>query len=190
MKSQLTVALLITGYCGLQAIAPQPSTAALSLKACVYDPEALASQSDEWRAMVLDIDKRYQKEAEGIKSEEAKLQELAKSLNAKVSVMSQASREAEAESLTRKKRDLDTKAEHLVKDYQEERQRANMRFYRSLEQGVSSFATAKGYDMAIPKGPGLFAKQEADQTAAISKHMNDSYAARKNSANNITLAKK
>jgi len=188
MKHKLSLGLLVFGSCAaLQA-------EAISMKICVYDPEALAGQSDEWRAMVLDIDKRYQKEAEGIKTEEAKIQEAAKTLNSKMAVLSEASRESEAAALGRKKRDLDTKAERLVKDYQEERQGANMRFYRRLEEGVSGFAVAKGYDMAIPKGPGLFAKKEADQTAAISKYMNDGYASRKNTALEtkpaMTLAKK
>jgi Skp family chaperone for outer membrane proteins len=186
MKHNLTLGLLLGSCAVMQA-------EAISMKICVYDPEALASQSDEWRAMVLEIDKRYQKEAEGIKTEEAKLQETAKNLNSKMAVLSETSREAEARSLNNKKRDLDTKAERLVKDYQEERQGANMRFYRSLEAGVSGYATAKGYDMAIPKGPGLFAKAEADQTQAISKYMNESYASRKNNAlaaKPMTVAKK
>ena len=158
------------------------STAAVAAesKLCFYDPEQLASQSDEWRALVMDVDKRFQKEAEKIKSAEAEFQKSAQAFNTKAAVLGDAAREAETERLDRTKADLEHSAKRMVDEYQNARQKVNVSFYKKLDEGIVGYLeTQPGIEAAIPKTPGVFLKKGVtDHTTAIASHMNREYKSR------------
>jgi Skp family chaperone for outer membrane proteins len=148
------------------------SNAAEAVKVCVYDPEKVMGQSKELAGLTGEIDKKYQKQFDELKKDEETLRADANNFQAKASVMNELAREGEQESLVRRKRDLDAKAERVLEDYKMERQKVSMRFLKKLEDGVSAFAQANAYDVVLPKGPGVYALAKADQTVALVSHMN------------------
>jgi|GEM_PF-7050248 Skp family chaperone for outer membrane proteins len=168
------------------------SCVAAEVKVCVYDPEIVMSQSKELAGLASEIDKKYQKQFDSLKKEEETLRDEASKLQAKASVMNELARENEQESLVRRKRDLDTRAERVLEDYKRERQKVSMRFLQKLEQGIGEFAQAQSYDLVLPKGPGVYALARADQTSALVTHMNKKFDETKKTltAAPITVAKK
>ena len=146
-----------------------------NLKVCVYDPDILTQQSKECNELLLRVDKEFQPKFDEVKKEEQLLVDSANKLQAKASMISEAALKNEQTSLMRRKRDLETQAKSIMEDYQVERQNAGMNFLKKLEQGITSFSDAYGYDIVIPKGPGMFAMPRADQTSAVVTHMNKAY---------------
>ena len=194
MKRTLSLALMCTSL-SLVAATEKAVKNQSNSKICFYDPEQLAGQSEEWRALVMDVDKKYQKEAEKIKSAEAQFQKEVQAFNAKVAVLSESSRESESERLERTKADLEHKAKRMVDEYQNERQKVNVRFYKKLDEGIVSFLdTQANLEAAVPKTPGVFLKKGVnDYTTAIANHMNKEYASRAKAAvpaaNSVVVAK-
>jgi len=149
---------------------------AVSLKVCVYDPEALMGQSKEYADVMASFEKGYQKKIDELKKEEDGLRDAANKFQAKATMLSEMARETEQEGLMRRKRDLEIKAKSMSEDYNMERQKTGLRYIKKLEEGISSFAQANGYDLILPKGPGVFAvASRADQTTAVLTHVNKKY---------------
>lgn len=146
-----------------------------NLKVCVYDPDRVMGQSKEWTEAVTSLDKSYQKKFDDMKKEEESLKDAMGKFQTKMSMLSESSRETEQDSLMRRKRDLEGRAERVMEDYKMERQKTGMKFLKKLEEGVGGFAQANNYDLVLPKGPGVYALARADQTAAIVGHMNKKF---------------
>jgi Skp family chaperone for outer membrane proteins len=190
MKRVLVIGLLLNfTFVAAGALAPKATAPS---QICFYDPEMLASQSDEWRALVMEVDKKYQKEADVIKAAEAKFQEEVKAFNAKVAVLSESARESEAEGLERKKTNLENSAKQMVADYQKAREKVNVRFYKTLEDSVTNYIEKEShFYAAVPKTPGVFVKKGVnDETMKIASHMNREYNGRKSAAAPLIVAKK
>lgn len=146
-----------------------------NVKVCVYDPEQVMSQSKELGRLIGEIDKKYQAQFEALKKEEDTLRDDAAKFQAKASVMKPAALEEGKKDLERRTRDLNTKAERVFEDHRNERQKIGINFVRVLEEGVGQFAQANGYDLVLPKSPGVFALARADQTTALVAHMNKKF---------------
>ncbi len=175
-----------------------------NLKVCVYDPEIVMSQSKELSGLMTDMEKKYQKQFDGLKQREdalraeaTKLQKDAAAFQATLNVVNESAREQGQDALMRRQRKLegdkltlDNEAKRVLEDYNRDRQNANMRFLKKLEDGVGSFAQANSFDLMIPRGPGVYALASADQTKALVSHMNKKFDDNKKPAAGLTVAKK
>ncbi len=171
MKKQLLLLPFIASSC----LAAASNPVGMPLNVCVYDPDVIASKSDEYKSMVTEVDNRFKSKFDGIEKEKESLRTDVNKFQAKMSMMNDSSREAEQEVLMRRERDLKTNAEHVMQDYKGEREKLNMRFFKKLDEGMNSFKTAYKIDIAMPKNPLVFASNRADQTNAIVTHLNKLY---------------
>ncbi len=160
----------------------------MAMSVCVYDPDVIASKSDEYRTMVEDVDKRFKTKFDAIEKEKESLRNDVTKFQSKMSMMNDSSRDSEQESLMRRERDLKTNAEHVMQDYKVEREKLNMRFFKKLDEGMNSFKAAYKIDICMPKNPLIFASQRADQTNAIVSHLNKLYTEEKKTL--VATAKK
>lgn len=175
MKKQL----LILPFIATSFLANAAEPVGVAMSVCVYDPDIIASKSDEYRTMVEDVDKQFKTKFDFIEKEKENLRSDVGKFQAKMSMMNDSSREAEQEGLMRRERDLKTNAEHVMQDYKGEREKLNMRFFKKLDEGMNSFKAAYKIDIAMPKNPLVFASQRADQTNTIISHLNKLYAEEK-----------
>ncbi|MBN1549202.1 OmpH family outer membrane protein [Candidatus Babeliales bacterium] len=145
------------------------------LAICAYNPDEIMEKSKERAALVEEIDTTYQKLFDTIKQEESELKDAVTKFQNKVALLSEAAKETEQNTLVRKKRDLDTKAERALEDYRVERQKAELRFVQKLDSQVSQFAQEHHYDLVVPKSPGLAMRSQADKTQELLAYMNKAY---------------
>ncbi len=173
MKKQL----LILPFIASALVATEPIGVPMNI--CVYDPDVIAAQSDEYRTMVEEVDKRFKSKFDIIEREKEGLRTDATKFQSKMAMMNDTSRDSEQESLVRRERDLKTNAEHVMQDYKVEREKLNMRFFKKLDEGMTSFKTAYKIDICMPKNPLIFTSQRADQTNTVVSHLNKIYASEK-----------
>jgi Skp family chaperone for outer membrane proteins len=151
----------------------------LHAKMGVYDPDVVMSQSKELNEWLASVDRDFKKKFDDMKKEEDTLRTQATKFQEKTALLNETAREQEQDSLMRKKRDLDTKAERCMEDYKVERQKVAMRFLKKLEESLDTFAQEQGFELIIPRGPGLYASDKTDQTEVLVGYMNKNYEEKK-----------
>lgn len=141
----------------------------------VYNPEAVAAQSKEWQALNGALEKDYEARTTAIKAEGDALRAAVQKFQEKASMLSETARESEQDSLMRKDRDFQAKQQRTMDDYKADHQKIMVRFLKKLEDSVAQFAQKNGFSILTPKGPGVYASSDVDQTTAIITFMNGSY---------------